>query len=198
MKTKKSIKPTAFLAITVSAIDFPIRATIPFPLPSLANQLKGMRPKKIVKRIYIPLRGFPKGFKGISVVGDHLSATFGKGDIVPLESETPVLYDAAPDELCAHKIVDNLKRRLLLEARIFMHKPKNNQPETEKSTFIDLLKRAAVTPAPKGQTKPASRKNGDCSDKQTRPHTSANAGGKHGGKSHLSSALTATKIPQSN
>ena len=186
------------MAITVSAIDFPFSATVPFPFPNLVDELKRINTKKKIKRIYIPLSGFPNGMESISVVGDNLEAIFGKGEMKPLESETPILDDATADKLGANKIVNNLKRCLLLEARVFMHKPENNQPETEKSTFIDLLKGAAVKPAPTGQTKPASRKNGDCSDKQTRPHTSANAGGKHGGKSHLSNALTVTKIPQSN
>ena len=56
--------------------------------------------------------------------------------------------------------------------------------ETNKTDFFSLIKRAALPLSPTSQKKSGSLTGGDCSDKQTRSRTSANAALKRGGKSH--------------
>lgn len=120
-KTKGTPTIDAVLGITVSTFEYPL--TIKSLAPTnLAHVVNRPRRKNIIKRIYIPLRGFPNGTESICVAGNHIRAIFGPGGVQTFETEGPILEDGALDESSLYQVIENLNRCLLIEANVFIHR----------------------------------------------------------------------------
>jgi hypothetical protein len=110
-----------YLGIRVVAMDFPLEVASPVKFPGLTQIVKGLKRKKVVKRIYLPLRGVPENFETLDIAGNHFRALLGKGHMPTDSSSALVLDEGEFHELGTNEVIDNLGRSLLVELGFFIH-----------------------------------------------------------------------------